>query len=251
MLDCKIVFKHVFYRLNPQTKPIKTKMGRRSEVKVTSGEGWILGLLVLSLLTIVMAWVTMMPKEVSATSINQVVYLETIKKAKSCLILAEIEPIEPMLTEDIFARTERQTGVHQETLREIWQRETRSGTFFGESENLDKLKKKPRQWEAFLKICKTTSRKAEDQVCSIGGAIGHMQFLPLTWLENGIDADDDGVVDPWSLNDAVATAGRYLQRLKYYQLPWRAVRRYCGGSNEYTNVVLRRAYKNGATELNL
>jgi murein DD-endopeptidase MepM/ murein hydrolase activator NlpD len=37
-----------------------------------------------------------------------------------------------------------------------------------------------------------------------------MQFMPDTWLRWGLDADGDGVADPWNAEDAVYAAARYL-----------------------------------------
>jgi murein DD-endopeptidase MepM/ murein hydrolase activator NlpD len=45
---------------------------------------------------------------------------------------------------------------------------------------------------------------------SSAGAIGWMQFMPSTWERWGVDANGDGVADPWSPDDAIAAAARYL-----------------------------------------
>ena len=45
---------------------------------------------------------------------------------------------------------------------------------------------------------------------SSAGAIGWMQFMPSTWLRWGVDANGDGVADPWNAYDAVFSAARYL-----------------------------------------
>jgi murein DD-endopeptidase MepM/ murein hydrolase activator NlpD len=45
---------------------------------------------------------------------------------------------------------------------------------------------------------------------SSAGAVGWMQFMPSTWLRWGTDADGDGVADPWSPDDAIFSAARYL-----------------------------------------
>jgi murein DD-endopeptidase MepM/ murein hydrolase activator NlpD len=37
-----------------------------------------------------------------------------------------------------------------------------------------------------------------------------MQFMPSTWLRWGMDADGDGVADPWNPEDAIFSAARYL-----------------------------------------
>ena len=41
-------------------------------------------------------------------------------------------------------------------------------------------------------------------------AVGPMQFLPQTWADWGSDADEDGSVNPHSLDDASLAAARYL-----------------------------------------
>ena len=45
---------------------------------------------------------------------------------------------------------------------------------------------------------------------SSAGAVGWMQFMPSTWLRWGVDADKDGIADPWNPYDAVYSAARYL-----------------------------------------
>jgi membrane-bound lytic murein transglycosylase B len=43
-------------------------------------------------------------------------------------------------------------------------------------------------------------------------AVGPMQFIPETWLRNGVDASGDGRADPNNIYDAAFTAARYLCR---------------------------------------
>jgi hypothetical protein len=45
---------------------------------------------------------------------------------------------------------------------------------------------------------------------SSAGAVGWMQFLPSTWKQWGVDANGDGVADPYNPVDAIFTAARYL-----------------------------------------
>lgn len=41
-------------------------------------------------------------------------------------------------------------------------------------------------------------------------AVGPMQFIPSTWREQGVDADNDGVKNPHDIDDAALAAGNYL-----------------------------------------
>src|SRR6188508_3523601 len=45
---------------------------------------------------------------------------------------------------------------------------------------------------------------------SSAGAVGWMQFMPDTWRQYGVDADGNGVADPWNAQDAIYAAAHYL-----------------------------------------
>ena len=45
---------------------------------------------------------------------------------------------------------------------------------------------------------------------SSAGAVGWMQFMPSTWATYGVDANGDGVRDPFNPEDAIFAAARYL-----------------------------------------
>jgi hypothetical protein len=45
---------------------------------------------------------------------------------------------------------------------------------------------------------------------SSAGAIGWMQFMPSSWDMYGVDANNDGVADPYNPEDAIYAAARYL-----------------------------------------
>jgi hypothetical protein len=46
---------------------------------------------------------------------------------------------------------------------------------------------------------------------SSAGAVGWMQFMPETWAGYGVDANGDGVADPYDPEDAIFAAANYLQ----------------------------------------
>ncbi len=65
-------------------------------------------------------------------------------------------------------------------------------------------------WQMLAAINKIESNFGQNMGPSSAGAIGWMQFMPDTWLRWGVDANGDGVADPWNATDAVYAAARYL-----------------------------------------
>jgi murein DD-endopeptidase MepM/ murein hydrolase activator NlpD len=65
-------------------------------------------------------------------------------------------------------------------------------------------------WPVLAAINKIESNFGQNMGPSSAGAIGWMQFLPSTWERWGVDADGDGVANPWIAADAIYSAARYL-----------------------------------------
>ena len=65
-------------------------------------------------------------------------------------------------------------------------------------------------WQVLAAINKVESNFGRNMGPSSAGAVGWMQFMPDTWLRWGVDANSDGVADPWNPTDAVFSAARYL-----------------------------------------
>jgi murein DD-endopeptidase MepM/ murein hydrolase activator NlpD len=82
-----------------------------------------------------------------------------------------------------------------EELHQLWQR---AGAAYGIP------------WNVLAAINKVESNFGQNMGPSSAGAIGWMQFMPSTWLRWGVDANGDGVADPWNATDAVYSAARYL-----------------------------------------
>jgi murein DD-endopeptidase MepM/ murein hydrolase activator NlpD len=65
-------------------------------------------------------------------------------------------------------------------------------------------------WEVLASINKVESNFGRNMGPSSAGAVGWMQFMPSTWDRWGVDANGDGVADPWNPQDAIYAAARYL-----------------------------------------
>jgi murein DD-endopeptidase MepM/ murein hydrolase activator NlpD len=66
------------------------------------------------------------------------------------------------------------------------------------------------RWQVLAAINKVESNFGRNMGPSSAGAIGWMQFMPSTWERWGVDANGDGIADPWNAQDAIAAAARYL-----------------------------------------
>ena len=66
-------------------------------------------------------------------------------------------------------------------------------------------------WQVLAAINKVESNFGRNMGPSSAGAVGWMQFMPSTWFEWGVDANGDGVADPWNPDDAIFSAARYLE----------------------------------------
>src|SRR5262249_40342892 len=67
-------------------------------------------------------------------------------------------------------------------------------------------------WQVLAAINKIESNFGRNMGPSSAGAIGWMQFMPSTWARWGIDANGDGVADPWNAADAIYSAAPNLGR---------------------------------------
>jgi murein DD-endopeptidase MepM/ murein hydrolase activator NlpD len=65
-------------------------------------------------------------------------------------------------------------------------------------------------WQVLAAINKVESNFGRNMGPSSAGAVGWMQFMPGTWMAYGVDANGDGVADPWNPADAIYSAARYL-----------------------------------------
>jgi murein DD-endopeptidase MepM/ murein hydrolase activator NlpD len=92
-------------------------------------------------------------------------------------------------------------------------------------------------WQVLAAINKIESNFGRNQGPSSAGAIGWMQFMPSTWMRWGVDANGDGVADPWNATDAIFSAARYLAAAGASTDLYRAVFAY-NHADWYVNEVL-------------
>jgi murein DD-endopeptidase MepM/ murein hydrolase activator NlpD len=95
-------------------------------------------------------------------------------------------------------------------------------------------------WQVLAAINKIESNFGQNMGPSSAGAIGWMQFMPDTWLRWGVDANGDGIADPWNATDAVYAAARYLAAAGGQSDVARAVFSY-NHADWYVNEVLQLA----------
>jgi len=67
------------------------------------------------------------------------------------------------------------------------------------------------RWEVLAAINEIETDYGRNLNVSTAGAVGWMQFLPSTWKQYGVDANDDGRKDPYNPVDAIFGAARYLK----------------------------------------
>jgi hypothetical protein len=95
-------------------------------------------------------------------------------------------------------------------------------------------------WEVLAAINQIETDYGRNLSVSSAGAVGWMQFLPSTWRRWGVDANGDGIADPYNPVDAIFTAARYLHAAGASQNLSRAVYAY-NHADWYVQSVLLRA----------
>jgi murein DD-endopeptidase MepM/ murein hydrolase activator NlpD len=101
------------------------------------------------------------------------------------------------------------------------------------------------QWQVLAAINKVESNFGRNMGPSSAGAVGWMQFMPSTWERWGMDANGDGIADPWNPQDAIYSAARYLAAAGGSQDISRAVLAY-NHAQWYVDEVLQLAQTFGA-----
>jgi hypothetical protein len=66
-------------------------------------------------------------------------------------------------------------------------------------------------WQVLAAINEIETDYGRNLSVSTAGALGWMQFMPSSWATYGVDANGDGVKDPYNPVDAIFAAARYLK----------------------------------------
>lgn len=194
------------------------------------------------------AWLIAFKAEASQNNISQKTIEASFENAKylpQVIILDRAQPefISPFLTyvkarvnpksiatgrqmlqkhQILLSQLEAQYGVPKQVLVAFWGLETAYGKNqgdFGLPSSLMTLAYEGRRAAFFrsqlmdaLRIVDAGNSTVAGLRGSWAGAMGHMQFMPTTLLQYGVDGDDDGVVHiKTSLADAFASAANYLE----------------------------------------
>ncbi len=100
-------------------------------------------------------------------------------------------------------------------------------------------------WQVLAAINEIETDYGRNLSVSSAGAVGWMQFLPSTWKRYAVDANGDGIADPYNPVDAIFTAARYLHAAGASQNLAQAIFAY-NHAGWYVQSVLLRAKLIGA-----
>lgn len=121
---------------------------------------------------------------------------------------------------DVLMRAENQTGVPASIVTAIWGMESSFGAGMGNSSltsSLATLAYEGRrrafaeeQLLALLQIVERGDLDWSQLKGSWAGGMGHTQFIPKTWLVEGVDGNGDGRKSPFTSADALSSTANYL-----------------------------------------
>ncbi|WP_434352721.1 lytic murein transglycosylase [Psychrobacter sp. HD31] len=127
----------------------------------------------------------------------------------------------------VFNSIESNYGVDAEIVTAIWGMESSYGGYTGSSNlasSLATLAYEGRrrdfaeaQLKALLVLLKRGDVSWYQMDGSWAGGMGHTQFIPATWLKQGVDGNLDGQKNPWNSTDALNSTANYLKNSGWVQ----------------------------------
>lgn len=126
----------------------------------------------------------------------------------------------------LLQKIKSEYGVQADYLLALWGLETNFGSYLGKLSVASALATLgcdgrrtvffQREFLALSRIVATGGMRPEELRGSWAGAIGHMQFMPTTFLAHAIDYNNDGAINVYeSLPDALASAANYLHQMEW------------------------------------
>ena len=126
--------------------------------------------------------------------------------------------------DELLDRLSSDYGVPGHYLVAFWGMETNFGSYLGAMPTLDSLATlacDPRRSAYFtdelmtaLQLLARENLDPSSMRGSWAGAMGHMQFMPSSYLAHAVDGDGDGAIDLWnSVTDALTSAANYLANI--------------------------------------
>lgn len=120
----------------------------------------------------------------------------------------------------LLSRLESQYGVPREVVVAIWGIESSYGAGTGNTDLVNALSSlaydgRRRSFAegelvAMLKMIERGDVTRGQLKGSWAGGMGHTQFIPSTWLAQGVDGNNDGTRNPWTISDALSSTANYL-----------------------------------------
>ncbi|MFB2577829.1 lytic murein transglycosylase [Acinetobacter sp. c2-A9] len=122
----------------------------------------------------------------------------------------------------LLDRLESQYGVPASIITAIWGMESGCGHAWGSTDLVSALSTlaydgrrrefAEQQLIAMLTLVERGDVTWDNLKGSWAGGMGHTQFIPTTWIEHGVDGNNDGHKNPWNVTDALSSTASYLGR---------------------------------------
>ncbi|MFC0819863.1 lytic murein transglycosylase [Moraxella marmotae] len=120
----------------------------------------------------------------------------------------------------VLSAAESLYGTPKEITVAIWGMESSYGAGTGNSDLVNALSSlaydgRRREFAeneliAMVKMIERGDVNASQLKGSWAGGMGHTQFIPSTWIVEGVDGNNDGHKDPWNRQDALTSTASYL-----------------------------------------